>query len=420
VPGGFGGLWRHAEFRRLWAGQTISQIGSQITMLALPLTATLVLDASPLEMGILSAAEYLPFLLVGLFAGVWVDRVRRRPILVATDLARAVLLGSIPLAAALDVLSLEQLYAVGFLVGVATVFFDVAYQSFLPALVGRAELVEGNSKLEASRSIAQIAGPGLAGGLVSLITAPMALAIDAVSFVGSALFLSAIRAPEAPPAAAGASRSVWGDIRDGLRVVVDDPVLRSIAGCTATANLFGNVGMAIYVLYVTRELGIGPALLGTILAVGSVGAVVGALVGGAVARRLGVGPTIVLSAGLFGLSGALVAAAAGSPAQVIAMLTAAQAVSGLAGTTYNINQVSLRQAVTPDQLQGRMNATMRFLVWGTIPIGALAGGVLGERIGMRPTLFVAALGSLLPVLWVLLSPVRGIRAVPTAAQPTAG
>jgi MFS family permease len=414
VPLSASGLAAHPQFRRLWAAQSVSQLGSQVTVLALPLTAALVLDASPLEMGVLGAAQYAPFLLLGLFAGVWVDRVRRRPILIGADLARAVLLVSIPIAAALGVLGLVQLYVVAFLVGVATVFFDVACQSLLPSLIGRAQLVDGNSKLEVSRSVAQVAGPGLAGGLIALVTAPVAVALDAVSFAASAILLGAIRAPEAPPARSGASGSVWAGIAVGVRAVVGDPVLRSIAGCTATALLFRSMGLAVYVLYVTHELGLGPTLLGVILGVGSVGAVAGALVGGPVARRAGVGPTILGATCLLGLSGLLVAAAAGPPVQLVATLVAAEAASALARTTYNVNQVSLRQARTPDHLQGRTNATMRFIVWGTIPVGSLAGGLLGESIGLRPTLVVAAGGLFLPFLGVLLSPVRAVRDMPTA------
>jgi MFS family permease len=411
------GLWQHADFLRLWSGQTVSQFGSQVTQLALPLTAAITLQATALQMGILGAAEFAPFLLFGLFAGVWADRRPRRRILVAADLGRALLLGLIPLAALFDVLRIELLYAVGFLAGILTVFFDVAYQSYLPLLVERAQLVEGNTKLEVSRSVAQVAGPGLGGALVQLLTAPVAIAVDALSFLASAAFLATIRRAEPHPRG-GPRPGVWSDIGAGVGVVFGNPLLRAIAGCTATSNLFSNVGMAVYVLYVTRELGVTPSLLGVVFAVGSGGALVGALLAGRIARRFGLGSTIVGSALLFPLGSLMVVAAGGPPLVVAAILVAGQAAQTFCSPVYNVNQVSLRQAITPDRLQGRMNATMRFVVWGTIPIGSLAGGFLGDAIGLRPTLLVGALGSGLSFLWVLLSPVRALRDQPVPVEPT--
>src|SRR5919199_2128290 len=273
-----GGLWRHPDFVKLWSGQTISRFGSEISQLAIPLTAALVLGASPAQMGLLGAFEFAPFLLLSLFAGVWVDRVHRRPVLIVADVGRAILLGSIPAAALAGVLRIEQLYVVGLLTGVLTVFFDVAYQAYLAVLVKREHLVEGNSKLEVSRSVAQIAGPGVAGALVQLVTAPIAVVVDAISFVASVIFLLLIGAPEpAPVRQAGTDGSVWSELREGLAVVIGNPLLRSIAGCTATSNLFGNAMQAIYVLYVTRELGLQPAVIGLIYAIRGPGALGGAV-----------------------------------------------------------------------------------------------------------------------------------------------
>src|SRR6266571_4222971 len=274
MPGfAFRGLWRHPDFVRLWAGQTISQFGTQISQLAIPLTAALVLNASPFEMGLLGAFEFAPFLLLSLFAGVWVDRTARRPVLIVADVGRALLLGSIPAAAFLGILHIEQLYVVGLLTGVLTVFFDVAYQSYLPVLVSREHLVEGNSKLEVSNSVAQIAGPGVAGALVQLITAPLAVLVDALSFIASVISLLLIHAPEpAPERHAGSSSSMWSELREGLGVVLDNPLLRSIAGCTGTSNLFGNALQALFVLYLTRDLGLPPAVIGLIYAVAGPGA----------------------------------------------------------------------------------------------------------------------------------------------------
>jgi predicted MFS family arabinose efflux permease len=316
----------------------------------------------------------------------------------------------------LGILRIEQLYGVGLLAGVLTVFFDVAHQAYLPALVNRAQLVEGNSKLEMSRSVAQIAGPGFAGVLVQLLSAPMAVAADAVSFLASGVFLAFIRAPEPAPVRDPAHHSsVWSELREGLAVVLTNPLLRSIAGATATSNLFSNGMMAVYVLYITRELGVPPAILGLILAAGGPGALLGALTAGRVANRFGLGATIIGALMVTELSNLLVPLAGGPLPLAVGMLAVATFVGGIGNPVYNINQVSLRQAITPDRVQGRMNASMRFIVWGTIPIGSLLGGTLGELLGLRPTLVLMATGSLLAGAWVIFSPVRGLKSPPAPA-----
>lgn len=423
TPTRLDGLWRHPDFLKLWSGQTISVFGDQIATLALPLVAVLTLKANAVEMGILGAAERAPFLLVGLFAGVWVDRMRRRPILIGADVGRALLLGSIPAAALLGRLTVHYLYVVAFLVGILTVFFDVAYQSYLPVLVSRERLVEGNSKLEVSNSVATIAGPGLAGALVQLITAPLALLLDAVSFVASVASLLWIGAPEPAPRpadeAAGGRAGIWREIGEGLRVVLGNRLLRAIAGCTGTSNLFGSMTFAVFVLYVTRDLGLSPALLGIVLAAFGPGGLLGALLAGPAARRLGIGPAIVGSIAVIGVAGFLVPLASGPIAVTVPLLALSGFVGGMMNPIYNITQVSLRQQITPDRVQGRMNATMRFIVWGTMPIGALAGGFMGALIGLRPTLFVGAVGALLAVLWVYFSPVRALREQPPPAEEAA-
>jgi MFS family permease len=409
------GLWRNPDFVRLWAAQTISQLGTGVTYLALPITAAATLSASPAQMGLLGAFEFAPFLLFGLVAGAWVDRLPRRPILVVADLGRALLLGLVPLGAYAGFLGMELLYAVGFLTGVLTVFFDVAYQSYFPSLVEREQLVEGNAKLEVSRSVAQVASPGIGGVLVQLITAPIALVVDAASFLVSALFLAAIARCEAAPPRRR-DRRIRQEMGEGLRVVVGSPYLRAIALCTSVSNLFGNVGQAVYVIYVTRQLDVTPAELGLVLSIGSIGAVVGAISAARIVSRIGLGPTLVLCAAVFPLSWLFVLAAGGPSPLVLACLVAGQGLS-FVGPIYNVNQVSLRQAIVPAQLQGRMNASMRFLVWGTIPIGSLVGGFLGESISLRGTMAVAALGSALSFLPLLFSPVRALRTQPTAAGP---
>ncbi len=404
-------LWRHRGFLKLWAGQTISQFGSQFSLLALPLVAAVGLQASPAEMGILAAAEAAPFLLLGLFAGVWVDRNRRRPFLILGDLGRALVLATIPLAALAGALSIYQLYAVGFAVGVLTVFFDVAYQAYLPSLVGRAHLVEGNGKLEVSRSTAQVAGPSVAGLVIQAVGAPLAIVLDSLSFLGSAVCLLLIRGDEERPAAPRSP--MLAQLREGLAVVFGNPLLRPIAGCTATSNFSIAAFGALVVLFATRELGLGAASLGLVFSLGSVGALVGALLAGRAATRFGVGRSIVWSA--FALGVGLLPIAFATPALAVPALSLGWFVVNLGGPIYNINQVSLRQAVTPFALQGRMTATMRFLVWGMMPAGSLAGGALAQAIGLREAMVAAAVGGLLAFPWVLLSPVVALRRIPEAA-----
>jgi MFS family permease len=414
-----GGLWQHPNFLKFWAGETVSVFGSQITLLALPLTAVLMLGATPLQMGILGAVEVAPFLFISLFAGVWVDRWRLRPLMIMVDIGRAILLGSIPAVYALGWLSIEYLYVVAVLTGVFTVFFDVAYQSYLPVLVERDKLVEGNGKLEVSRSVAQIAGPGLAGTLVQLVSAPVTLALDAISFAFSALFLGLIKHTEPARAATQAKRNIWREIGEGMGVVFGSRYLRPIAACTGIGNLFGNIGSAVYTIYLVRELHLDAVVLGLIFGLGSIGALLGALMNGWLTDRLGLGPTILLTAVVFCI-GPLATPLANGPVPVLMLiLTAGYFITSWSSPIYNINQLSLRQAITPRRLLGRMNASMRFLVWGTMPVGSLLGGLLGELIGLRATLLVAALGGFLSVLPILFSPVRTLQKQPDPIEEEA-
>ncbi len=414
-----GGLWQHPNFLKLWAGETVSVFGSQITLLALPLTAVLVLGASPIQMGILGAVEMAPFLFISLFAGVWVDRWRLRPVMIIADIGRTVFLGSIPTAYALGWLSIEYLYIVALLTGILTVFFDVAYQSYLPVLVDREQLVEGNGKLEISRSVAQITGPGLAGTLVQVASGPVALVLDAMSFALSAFFLGLIKHTEPAKAVTLVKRNIWREIGEGLGVVFGNRYLRSIAACTGTGNFFGNIGAAVFTLYIIRELHLDAFLLGLIFGIGSIGALIGAFMAGWMTRRFGLGWTIIGTSAVFGF-GALAAPLASGPVPVVMLiLTSGYFVSSWSNPIYNINQVSLRQAITPHRLLGRMNASMRFLIWGTIPVGSLLGGFLGEVIGLRATLLVAALGTFLSFLPVFFSPVRDLKTQPAPVEEDA-
>jgi MFS family permease len=413
-------LWRQGDFMKLWTGQTISQFGDEITLLALPLLA-IDLGAEALEFGILGVVRFLPWILFTLPAGVWVDRMRRRPILIGADIARAALLASIPIAYIGGWLSMIQVYIVAFVAGTLEVFFDVAYQSFLPTVVERDELVEGNSKLELSRAGSQVAGPTVAGFLIELIRAPFAIAIDAFSYLGAALFIGLIRRHESGPEphdpATGKRPSMWQEARAGVGYVVSNRYLRSIAATTGTANLFGNISGAVLILYLAREdigLGLSAATLGFIFALGNLGVIVGALTGGRVAKAIGIGPTIIGSAALAGLAAFAVPLA--PPEDPFWVLVIGGLFLGYGVVVYNVNQVGLRQAITPDRMLGRMNATMRLIVWGTIPIGALIGGILGTIFGLVPVLWVSAIGTSLSFLPVLLSPVRSLREIPAQAE----
>jgi predicted MFS family arabinose efflux permease len=406
------GLWRDADFLKLWTGTTISMLGTQITTLALPLAAVLNLQATPAQMGLLRATHSGMALLAGFFAGVWIDRLRRRPILIGTDLAFAVLAGSIPLAAFLGVLRIEQLYIVVFFTGILTIFSDVASMSYVPSLVGREQLVEANSKLQTTNSVAVIAGPSLGGVLVQSLTAPIAITFDAVSFVISALFLWRIRAPEPPLAPAAERRSVWAEIGEGLRFVYGNPVLRPLAETIAAHFFFVSMISAMFILYATRELRIESLLLGLIFASLGPGFLLGALAASRVPKRFGLGRAMIGATLVNALAALLIPLAGGSIAVAVSLVAVAHFLIAFGIQLYGINMVSLRQTMTPNQLQGRMNASFKTINLGAAALGALAAGALGEAIGLRATLVVGSFGLFTPFLRLFFSPVRQLRDQP--------
>ena len=414
-----GALWHHNDFLKLWTGQSISELGSQVSQLAIPWVAAVVLHVSPIVFSLVGMLGFLPFIIFALPAGVWVDRLRRRPILIFGDAGRAVLLATIPLAYAFDALTVWQLLAVQFAVGILTVFFDVAYQSYLPSLVSREHLVEGNAKLQLTVSVAQVGGPSLAGGLIAAITAPYAIVADAISYVISTAFLIPIRKQEVlPERTADTPRpAMLPELKEGVAWVVKNPFLRSIAACTASSNFFGGLAFAIFVLYAVRSLHLSAVQVGVVFAAGSVGAIVGALVVDRLQRAIGVGPAIVWTALCFSIGGlALPSAPKSFP---LPLLIAGSFVIQFGGVAYNVTQVSLRQGITPERLQGRMNAAVRWIVWGTIPLGTLAGGGLATAFGLHRALWIGAIGALFTFLFVALSPVRSIRTMPEPeAEPT--
>ncbi|GAA3259568.1 MFS transporter [Nonomuraea helvata] len=405
-------LLRDRDFRLLFLADTASQAGSQILLLALPLVAVLALRASEVEVGVLAACQTLAFVVIGLPAGALVDRLRKRVVMVVADWARALALASVPVAWWLDVLSIYQLYAVAVVLGVFTVFFDVAYQSYLPRLVERERLVEGNSTLEIVRTVAQVGGPSAGGYLIQLLTAPFALVATVAGFAWSALCLGTIRRREARQEARRARLGT--EIAEGVRFVLGHPLLRRIAGCTATANLFVSVSQPMILLLLARELGLDAGAIGLLMAAGGFGGIAGALANARIARRLGQGPAMWLG---IAVPAPLAFVLPWMEADWRLGLFALYEFSTGAGVVlYNVTQLSFRQAITPEPLLGRMNATMRFLVWGTLPLGGLIGGALGGAIGVRDTLMVAAIGSCLAFLWLITSPLRTMRELPASSH----
>ncbi len=405
-------LWHHHDFLKLWSGETVSLLGDQFTALAFPLVAVVILGASSAQMGILQALTTLPFLLFGLLAGVWADRYRRRRLMIASDISRALLLISVPAAYILSMLSIPLLYLVSFTTGVFTTIFDISYQAYLPSLVDRELLTDANGKLQASSAVASVAGPGIAGVVIQLISAPFAIFLDSFSFIWSALSLSWIRRGEEQ--VGGYAKQEHGPIlkemMEGLVLVLRETRLRAIAACTATANLFTAMIFAVIILYAVQQLGMNALSLGVMFAMGSVGTLLGALAAGKLAVRLALGRTIVLSVLVGAIGWAIVIVAA--PANGFLALVTSFFIGNFGAVVYNVNQVSFRQALVPVKLQGRLNATMRFIVWGTLPLGSLIGGYVGQVTGLHAALVVGGVGGFLAVPIVFFSPVRQVKEIP--------
>jgi MFS family permease len=416
-------LWHHADYLKVWLAATVSQMGSQVSQLAIPFLAAVVLNSSALEVALLGAVEMAPFLLFALPAGAWLDRVRRRPVLIAGDLGRGLALLSIPIAYAVGGLTIWQLYAVGFVTGSLTVLFDVADQSYLPVILERADLVEGNAKLSLPQSSAQIVGPGFGGGLIGLLGAPFAVIVDAASFFASGALIALIRKPEPKPqrrvATDGTHTSLRQEIAEGLKYVLGNRYLRMIAGSTATSNLGTSIAFSILPIFVYRELGLSVALVGALFGLGGLGVLLGAVISAPLSKKLGVGPAIVISMSLTGPATLLIFFMPSEVPVAAGLFLASVFLTGFTAVVYNVNQVSFRQAITPLEMQGRMNATMRFVVWGTIPVGSLIGGLLASFLPLRTTIGIGAAVASTAFLWVLLSPVRSLREIPEdEAKPT--
>jgi MFS family permease len=407
-------LRRQPEFLKLWAAQAISQLGDQVTYLALPLVAVLTLDASAAQMGFLVAAELMPHLLFSLAAGVWIERRSdRRRLMIVADILRAGLLVSVPLAAAFDLLTFPQLYIVGFLVGTCAVLFDISWATLFISIVPRRDVVEANSKLSATRALSYVVGPSVAGVLVQVLTAPVTLMVDAVSFVASALFLGRIRAQE--PAVETNGESAVQSLKGGFRYVFGDELIRPSLLCTATINLFNYVFHAMFILYATKELGVEPGLLGVVLGAGAVGGIIGAFLAVRIERLIGIGPAYTLGCVAFPLPLVLVPLASGSETRIVAMLGLAELFCSIGVMILDVNGNSLGFLRTPDRLRSRMSGTYRFVNYGIRPLGALLGGALGTAIGLQTTLWVGVIGSLVGVLFLFASPIPRLREVAEAA-----
>jgi MFS family permease len=418
-PGADDSIWCDGAFVRMFAATSISYVGSFITRTALPLAAIYVLEAGAIEISALRSLELVGWLLVGLVAGAWVDRLRRRPIMILTDLGRALVLGSIPVAAFAGILSLAQLIVVAFLAAILSTFFNSASTAYLPTIVARSRLIAANSALSASTSAAEFTGFALSGFLVQLLTAPIAIAVDAISFVGSALLLGTIRRKEPPRPAVSDREPVLHEIREGIRVVAGSPTLRALAAAHAATHVLWGVFGATYLLFAAKEVGLNAAAIGLVAALGGLGSLAGAAVAGRLARRLGIGRTMVL--GLVGmtLGNALIPLApAGAILVGAAFLIAQQLIGDSAGTAYDVVEQSLTQSIVEGRILGRVNATVEFVTTLLALVGALGGGIIAELFGLRAALAVGVLGGAAAVLFVWFSPIRSMRDIPDLVIPS--
>ncbi|HLQ07215.1 MAG TPA: MFS transporter [Nitrososphaerales archaeon] len=403
-------LTKDPDFLKFWVGQSISVLGSQFSPLAIGTIAVISLKASGFQLGLLGFLNTISFLTLGLLVGVWVDRHRRRRIMIIADFGRSLTLVAIPLAAVFFGLTMNLLYVVTLIAGVLTLFFEISYQAYVPSLVDKPKIVEANSRLEATRTLGQGAGPAAAGAAITLISAPLAVLGDTLGYLASSFSLLWIRRAEDPPNTAR-RESVAHDIREGLSLVIRDPRLRAIAAATGTSNLFGNAYGVILVKYAYVTLGMSPLEFGVSLGSSAAGGVIGALTATRIAKSLGVGKAIITGASLY--SFVIIFLYFATPATAFVTFVAVQFVSTIGVIVYNVVQVSYRQSLVPRDIQGRMNATMRTIVWGTIPVGSLLGGFFADAYGIRETVGVMTVLACLAVFWLVISPVRKVREFPT-------
>ncbi|GIF73066.1 MFS transporter [Asanoa siamensis] len=412
-------LWRDPSFAAFWAAQTVSSVGTQISLVALPLVAVLTLDVDAASLGVLRFAEYLPFLLFTLLFGVWADRWRRRPLMIASNAARAVLIGLVPLATALGLLELPLLVVIAFVIGTCAAMFEVCWLSYVPSIVERDRLVEAMGKVSASHSAAEVAGPGLGGLLVQLVSAPFALVANSVAHAAAAMSLATIRDSEPDPMATPRRRRhLRGELVEGLRFAFGDPYIRATAYTAALGNFFALIVETVFLVYAVRERDLSPGLIGLTFSAVGIGGLLGASFANALTRRFPLGRFYVVARLVSGAGALLLPLAGGSTAMLVATCMVGFFIWQAALANTNVINSSLRQALTPEHVRGRMNASVRTLVFGALPLGGLAGGALGSVIDLHTALWLGAIGYTLSVVPVLLSPLPRLRAFPE--QPQAG
>lgn len=415
VPDARVSLWRHGGFLKLWGGDAASQLGAQLALIAIPVLAVEVLRAGEFEIGLLGAAQTAAFLVIGLPAGAWVDRRLKRQVMLRSDLVRAAALAAVPVLWLLGVLEMWHLIVIAAIVGGATVFFDVAYQSYIPILVPRSAISDANSKLEATAQVARVGGPAVGGFLLTVIAAPLILAANALSYLVSFAALLSIRDTETRPDRA-TRRPLPQEIAEGVRFVAGHRLLRRITLCTATGHLFQVIATTMLPVLVLRDLGLSPAVLGLSVSVGAIGGIVGAFASARIARAIGEGTAIPVAAIVLGAGLLLLPLMAFLPDAAVAILIVAELLISIGVLVYNVTQVSFRQRICPPALLGRMNASIRFFVWGVMPIGGVLSGVLGTTIGLVPTMIIGSVGALLSAGFVVFSPLLGMRTLPDAVE----
>jgi MFS family permease len=416
-----GGLWRDRDFMKFWSAETFSLLGSQISLIAIPLLAVTLLSATPFEMGLLNAAQFAPFLVLTLVAGVWVDKHRRLPMLIGANFGRALLFGAIPLAMALKLLNIGLLAALVFLAGLLTVVFELAYQAYLPSLVGQQHLMEGNGKLEGSRSFTQMSGPGAGGVLVGVVGAPIAVLIDAATYLVSAVTLLFVRRAEPQPQPdAGPGKSLWAQIGHGLRLSVSNTYLRALGLEASVYNLFNQMLWAVLILHLARGMHFHPVIIGLVLTMEGVGALLGSLVAARLSRRWGLGHALIGSIVVANVAPLLIPAAPTGWVLAAPLIGLALMINGAGLVVYSIQAISVRQAAVSSDVLGRTNAGYQFAVTGAAAVGALIGGVLGGVIGLRPTMIVGAVGTLVAMSFVIRSPVPKLRSLAELGPGSAG
>lgn len=406
------GVWTNEDFLRIWGAETISMFGAQIAVFAVPLIAALTLNATPLEMGILSAAGPAPRLVIGFVAGVWADRLPRRPIMIATNILRVVSWSLVPIAASLGYFSFSVLLLAAVLGGLLSVFFDAAWTALIPNLVGKRHLTDATSKLMGSASLAQIVGPALGGLIVGWVGGPAALWIPVITFAASAWIMTTMQHPEVMPDRTNSSPSMWLEVREGLVELWREPAVRALINASMVLNFGGFIFLSVYVLFMTHDLGLSSRGIGMVYALGGVGALIGALIAPWTARKIGVGPSILWSAVIFGAANLVVPLAFYLKEWALEIVIFAEAMSWLTLSIFNINRFALRQALTPDELRGRIGASSMTLIAGATMIGSLVGGVIGDIWGVHTALYVGVVVMALAAIWVWRSPIPGMFEIP--------